>query len=94
MMSHRLSCTVLGLLACAWPVAADEKPTRSAAPGTVTLPLVEYDRLVERAAHPPEMPEKPPVAAVLSSASLTLRVDGRAVRGTMELAGEVFRPGP
>jgi hypothetical protein len=93
MKSHRLSC-VLGLLAsCAWPAAAQDKPLRAGAPGTVTLPLVEYDRLVERAAHPPDVPEKPPVAAVLSSATLSLRVAGRSVRGTMELAGEVFRPG-
>jgi hypothetical protein len=33
------------------------------------------------------------VAAVLASANLALRVDGRAVHGTMALAGEVYRPG-
>jgi hypothetical protein len=74
-------------------VAAEDAPVRAGAPGTVTLPLAEYDRLVDRAAHPPTPPERPPVAAVLASATLALRVEGAAVRGTMELAGEVFRPG-
>jgi hypothetical protein len=84
---------LLGFLWSAWPAVAQDKAPRSGAPGTVTLPLAEYDRLVERAAHPPDVPDQAPVAAVLSSATLALRVEGRAVRGTMELAGEVFRPG-
>lgn len=85
--------TALLLASCAWQSAAQDKPARAGAPGTVTLPLAEYDRLVERAAHPPDVPDKAPVAAVLSSATLALRVEGRAVYGTMELVGEAFRPG-
>lgn len=94
MKSHRVSSTLLLLAWCANPSAAQDAPPRPGAPGTVTLPLGEYDRLVARAAHPPDLPERAPVAAVLASATLALRVDGRAVRGTMDLAGEAFRPGP
>jgi hypothetical protein len=72
--------------------AEEAAAPRAGAPGTVTLPLAEYDRLVERAARPPESPAPPPVAAVLSGASLALRVDGGTVRGTMDVTGEAFRP--
>ena len=84
---------VLLSVLCAAPALAQGKAPQSAAPGTVTLPLTEYDRLVERAAHPPDPPPMAPVAAVLSSATLSLRVEKGTVRGTMDLAGEVFRPG-
>ena len=91
MKSHVLSTAVL-MAVCAWPATGQEKP-KPGTPGTVTLPLAEYDHLVERAAHPPDVPDKAPVAAVLASATLALRVEGRAVHGTMDLAGEVFRAG-
>ncbi len=73
---------------------AEEKPRPpQAPPGTVTLPLAEYDRLVERAARPPKRPESPPLASVLSRADLKLRVTGEGARGTFSLDGEVFRSG-
>lgn len=72
---------------------ASEKPP-AGPPGTVTLPLADYDRLVERAASPTRPPAAAPVSAVLSRVSLALRVADGAVRGTMEISGEAFRPGP
>ncbi|MET0554139.1 MAG: hypothetical protein ABW221_13940 [Vicinamibacteria bacterium] len=75
-------------------VAHADDRTPAGPPGTVTLPLAEYDRLVERAASPQRPPEAAPVPAVLSSASLALRVADGAVRGTMVLTGEAYRPGP
>ena len=71
--------------------AADQPP--AGPPGTVTLPLADYDRLVERAASPLRPPAAAPVSAVLSRAALTLRVADGAVRGTIDLAGEAYRPG-
>jgi hypothetical protein len=79
-------------LSVSMTAGAAEKPP-AGPPGTVTLPLADYDRLVERAASPLRPPEAAPVAAVLSRASLALRVADGAVRGTMDLAGEAFRPG-
>jgi hypothetical protein len=72
--------------------AAEQPP--AGPPGTVTLPLADYDRLVERAGSPPRPPTAAPVPAVLSRVSLALRVADGAVRGTMDLAGEAYRPGP
>lgn len=91
MKTHFLSIVVL-LASSAWS-ASEDASLRTGAPGTVTLPLADYDRLVERAARPPEVTQKAPVAAVLSSATLALRVEGRSVTGTMALSGEAYRPG-
>ncbi len=73
---------------------AEEKPRpQPAPPGTVSLPLSEYDRLVERAARPPKRPEPPPLASVLSRADLKIRIVGEGARGVISLEGEVFQGG-
>jgi len=63
-------------------------------PGTVTLPLAEYDRLVDRARDGEKRPPGPPVAAVLAKADLRVRVAEGTARGSFSLEGEVFRTGP
>src|SRR6185295_12207188 len=87
-----LHATLPLLALVALPALADERPVP--APGTVTLPLAEYDRLVERAAHPPKQPSPPPVAAVLARADFHLKASATDVRGTLTLEGEVLRSGP
>jgi Carboxypeptidase regulatory-like domain len=62
-------------------------------PGTVTLPVGDYDRLLDRAAQPPSPANTPPVPAVVGRAEIRARVDGDAVRGTLQLDGEVFQRG-
>jgi hypothetical protein len=74
-------------------VSAQDKPRPQVAPGSVTLPLGEYDRLVDRAARPPKRAEPPPIPAVLARSEAHLEVTGDAVRGTLTLDGEVFRAG-
>ncbi len=71
-------------------VAGADQPV----PGTVTLPLSDYDRLVERAARPPKPPEQPPVAAVLARAEARVTVAAGMARGSFRLEGEVFATGP
>ena len=61
--------------------------------GTVTLPIGEYNRLVDRASQPDATPEPPPVRAVVGRADLSARVAGETVRGTLRLEGEVFQRG-
>jgi hypothetical protein len=65
-----------------------------AAPGTVTMTLDQYDRLLQRAEHPVKRPELPPIPAVLARADLRVRVAGDRARGTFTLDGEVFQTGP
>lgn len=74
--------------------AAQNAPTRPEGPeGTVTLSLTEYNRLVDLASRPARPPDVAPVAAVLSRASLRVRVDGNAARGVFDLEGQVLRAG-
>jgi len=67
------------------------RPTES--PRTVTLSVTEYNRLIDLAARPPEASAAAPVAAVLSSADLRVRVDRESARGTFSVTGDVLRPG-
>jgi hypothetical protein len=91
---HTGSAFLVAALALAAPAVAQEKSRApQGPPGTVTLPLPEYDRLVDRAAKPPKRPEAPPIPAVLARAEAHLRVSGDSVRGTITLVGEVFRAG-
>ena len=62
-------------------------------PRTVTLSVTEYNRLIDLAARPPQPQTAAPVAAVLSSADLRVRVDRETARGVFAVAGDVLRPG-
>jgi hypothetical protein len=81
------------VLTIARSMAAQQPPRPADTPRTVTLSVTEYNRLLDLAARPPQPSAAPPVAAVLSSAELGVRVDREAVRGTFRVAGEVLRPG-
>ena len=62
-------------------------------PGSVTLTLDEYNKLVEMAAKPPKKPDVAPLPYSIKHAGLKLRVETEGVRGAIELEGEVFRKG-
>jgi hypothetical protein len=62
-------------------------------PGTVTLRVGDYDRLLDRASAQPAGADQPPIPAVIARADLTGRVDGDVARGTLRLEGEVFQRG-
>src|SRR5687768_12593293 len=71
-----------------------ERPRLPQGPqGTVTLPVADYDRLIDRAAQPDSPAESPPVASVMTHASLRARVDGGIARGTLRLDGETYARG-
>jgi len=61
--------------------------------GNVTLPLDEYNRLVELASKTPKKPETPPLNYSIKRAELKLDVGNESVLGTIELEGEVFKKG-
>jgi hypothetical protein len=85
---------ITGALACVHAAAAQTPAARPTDTGrSVTLPLNEYNRLVDLANRPSDAPPAAPVPAVLANADLQVRVDKDAVRGTFTLAGDVMRPG-
>ena len=83
---------VLGLSASA--VFAEQPPRPpQPPPGTVTLSLAEYDRLVERADRPARRADPPPIPAIVARSDGHVRVVGDRARGTFTLEGEVFASG-
>jgi hypothetical protein len=86
---------LLALLLILPPAAAGQQKNELPLPGSgnVTLPLDEYNRLVELAAKTAKVPETPPLNYSVKRADLKLRVENESVRGTVQLEGEVFRKG-
>src|SRR5215467_3962103 len=90
----KLTTTLTALFAAIAPAVSAQQPPRPVeSPRTVTLSVTEYNRLIDLAARPPQPQTAAPVAAVLSSADLRVRVDREAARGVFAVAGDVLRPG-
>jgi len=62
-------------------------------PGTVTLSLSDYDRLVARADRLIRPVDPPPIPATIARAEAIVRVIGDRARGTFTLEGEVYSTG-
>jgi hypothetical protein len=77
----------------AQPVGAQQPPRASELPRTVTMTLAEYNRLIDLANQPPSRSTGAPVAAVLGSADLRVRIERETARGVFTLAGNVLRDG-
>jgi|HubBroStandDraft_1064217.scaffolds.fasta_scaffold00001_99 hypothetical protein len=84
---------ILGLILSAVAVAQQKVSLPLPDSGNVTLPLDEYDRLVELASKPAKNPETPPLTYSLKRADLKLRVEDESVLGSIQLEGEVFKKG-
>jgi hypothetical protein len=61
--------------------------------GNVTLPLDEYNRLVELASKPTKKLDAPPVPYTVKRADLKFRVASESVQGTVQLQGEILHKG-
>jgi hypothetical protein len=81
------------LLAVPAVLAQNKGATPDPVPGSVTMPLDEYNKLVELADKPTSKPERPPVPYTVNRASLKLQVTGESVSGTIEIEGEVLATG-
>ena len=62
-------------------------------PGTVTISLSEYDRLVERASRKDKSPEEAPLPFVLSHAVFKLRVEDQTLVGYVDIDGSLLGKG-
>ena len=61
--------------------------------GNVTLPIAEYNKLLDLVRNPAKRPEAPPLAYSIQRADLKLRVAQESVLGIVQLDGEVFSKG-
>ena len=75
-------------------VSSAQQPLRpTETPRAVTLTLAEYNRLIDLAARPTQGSNAPPVAAVLASADLRIRIDRDTARGVFNMTGDALRAG-
>jgi len=61
--------------------------------GDVTLPLTEYNKLLELASKPAKRPDLPPQNYSIQCAELKFRATDESVLGTVHLEGTVFKKG-
>jgi hypothetical protein len=85
--------TVIAVLVMVGDASAQQPPRPNETPRAVTLTLAEYNRLIDLASRPPQPPAPAPVAAVLASADLRVRVDRDTARGVFTIAGDALRSG-
>src|SRR4051812_11912772 len=88
-MKTRLALAMLAASAAA--IAQNSTPLPG--PGNVTLPLDEYNRLLELAAKPARRAEAPPLPYALRTAQMNLAAGSDTVAGSITLDGEVFASG-
>ena len=86
-------CATTRVFAVPGPSAEDKSALPLPNSGNVTLPLDEYNKLVELAAKPPKKPDVAPLPYSIKHADVKLRVENDGVRGMVQLDGEVFRKG-
>ena len=95
-MKKVLDIVLAGLLLFPQGVRAGEK-SGSVPPvppsGNVTLPLDEYNRLLELASKPARKIETPPVPYTVKRVDLKFRVASESVQGTVQLQGEILHKG-
>jgi Carboxypeptidase regulatory-like domain len=90
-MSRTVGCTLLASLGFIASTAAQTIP--AGGPNTVTLTRTDYDRLLDLANLRPRGADPAPVAAALTRADIRATAGGTAVRASMRVDGEAFRPG-
>jgi len=81
------------VLTAAHAASAQQPPRPNETPRAVTLTLAEYNRLIDLANRPTQTPNAAPVAAVLASADLRVRVDRDTARGVFSITGDALRGG-
>src|SRR5262249_55272726 len=83
----------VALLTLPLTLHAQQPPRPNDPPRAVTLTLAEYTRLLDLATRPPQGALVAPVAAVVGSADLRVRVDRDIARGEFAITGDVLRAG-
>ncbi len=91
-MRATMLASLLLLAGPALPAAEPPRP-QPAGPGTVTLPLPEYDRLLERARQGQPEPLVPPVEVALARVEARGTVSDGLARGSLTLDGEIYATG-
>jgi carboxypeptidase family protein len=92
-MTSKTITLALVLMMTAHAASAQQPPRPNETPRAVTLTLAEYNRLIDLAGRPSQAPTTAPVAAVLASSDLRVRVDRDTARGVFTVNGDALRNG-
>jgi len=92
-MTSKMMTMAAILMMTAHTAAAQQPPRPNETPRAVTLTLAEYNRLIDLAGRPTQAPTTAPVAAVLASSELRVRVDRDTARGVFTVNGDALRSG-
>ena len=92
-MTSKMMTMAAILMMTAHTAAAQQPPRPNETPRAVTLTLAEYNRLIDLAGRPTQAPTTAPVAAVLASSDLRVRVDRDTARGVFTVNGDALRSG-
>jgi hypothetical protein len=92
-MTSRTMTLAVMLVMTAQTAFAQQPPRSNETPRAVTLTLAEYNRLIDLAARPPQVQATAPVAAVLASSDLRVRVERDTARGVFTVNGDALRSG-
>ena len=87
-MTSKMMTLAAIVLTAAHTASAQQPPRPNDTPRAVTLTLAEYNRLIDLASRPPQNPTTAPVAAVLASSELRVRVDRDTARGVFAVTGD------
>ena len=71
-----------------------QKTLTQGPPGSVTLTLAEFNRLVELAGRKPKPSEAAPVPFILAHAAFKLRIENESLVGSLDIDGDVLQKGP
>jgi hypothetical protein len=99
-LKSAVTCSILIVLISVVAVGQHRNTTADStlpppgSPGTVTLSLSEYNRLVELASHKDKAPDQVPLPFVLAHAVFKLRVENQMLTGTVDIDGSLLEKGP
>jgi Carboxypeptidase regulatory-like domain len=89
-MKKALLFVILILPTCA---IAQDRTVPVPPTGNVTLPLDEYNHLMELASKPARKTDTPPVPYIMKCAEVKLRVANESLQGTIHLQGDILHKG-
>ena len=89
----KLSLIIIILMAPFMLLAQQYGSVPSPSSGNITMPLSEYNRLIDLASKPVVKPEAPPLSYAIKRADIKLKLGDDSLLGTVQCEGELFDKG-
>ena len=89
----KLFLIIIILMAPFMLLAQQSGSVPSPSSGNITMPLSEYNRLIDLASKPVVKPEAPPLSYAIKRADIKLKLGDDSLLGTVQCEGELFDKG-